>query len=111
MAKEKNLDKDELEQTVRELQDQVKLLQEKIDFFIHPLLISLCNKVKESHPGIPGIMSWISTAFYIESDNARKRFLRDLHDKLRKTIPMDLNRVSTLPEVVEEEVDFGIFER
>ena len=111
MAKDKDLNRDELEQTVRELQDRVRLLQERIDFFIHPLLISLCNDMKEGRPGVPRIMSWISGQFYTERDNARKRFLKDIHDNLRKTMSMNLESVPPLPPVVEEEIDYAVFER
>ena len=112
MTKEKNLDKDELEQTVKELQDRVKDLEAKVDFFLFPLLIHAYNKVgnQEGVP-VPPIMGWLANEFYLKSDNERKRFLKNLYDELKKLLPMDLYAVKDLPEVVEEEVDLGIFER
>jgi len=112
MSNEKNsAQKEELEQTIKELRDQLKRLEVRIDFFIEPLLIDVCNKATESCTGVPAIMNWLSSAFRFESDKTRKRFLKDLHDRLRKTLSMNLDSVSSLPEVVEEEVDTSIFER
>lgn len=112
MGKEKNsAQEEELEPTIRELQDQLKCLEVRIDFFIEPLLIDVCNKAAESCTDVPAIMNWLSSAFRFESDKTRKRFLKDLHDRLKKTLPMDPDSFFTLLEVVEEEPDLTIFER
>lgn len=102
---------EELEGTVKELQDQLRSVQEVVNFFIKPLLISLCNDTVGENPGVPRVMVWISNQFYGEHDKARKQFLKHLHDEFREIIHMDPSRVPPLPLVVEEKVDLGIFER
>lgn len=109
---DKKLNQEEMEQTIEELQDRVKDLQAKVDFFLFPLSIHAYNKVgSQGGASVPAIMGWLVNEFYLKSDNERKRFLKNLYDELKKLLPMDLYAVKDLPEVVEEPVDLSVFEK
>ncbi len=102
-----------LEKRIKDLEVQLKALKNRSDFFVLPLALAALNESSRPHivTGIPPIMAWLSNEFRGERDVERKKYLRNLYYQFKETLPVDLLSLKDLPEVIDKEPDWGIFDR
>jgi hypothetical protein len=95
------------------LEERLAALEERVKYFLIPLVIDLSNKLisSERHPTIPGVLVWLWKEYGLHRDQARLKLLQSLYDDLRNKLPHDHYSVMDLKEPKPEPDLSDVFER